>query len=203
MSATGRSDVRVPSDVYPTPAWVVHRLLEAAPLPGKRWLEPCAGDGAIIKAVSDFDAKSGNPIDGLDWTSVELRGMRESGMPVGLSNHCVRDFLGYAAEAAALKVKFDVILTNPPYSLAEEFIKASIPLADTVAMLLRLNFLGSESRATFLREYAPDVYVLPNRPSFVNGKTDSCEYAWMMWHGRKTTGTMQILASTPKSERCK
>ncbi len=36
----------------------------------------------------------------------------------------------------------------------------------TVAFLLRLNFLGADERSDFWREYPPDIYVLPNRPSF-------------------------------------
>ena len=48
MSATNRGAVRNEHDFYPTPAWCVHRLLEAVPLPAGRWLEPCVGDGAKI-----------------------------------------------------------------------------------------------------------------------------------------------------------
>ena len=49
-------------------------------------------------------------------------------------------------------------------------------------MLLRLNYLGSANRHSFMSQHAPDLYVLPNRPSFkANGATDSIDYAWFVW----------------------
>jgi hypothetical protein len=56
----------------------------------------------------------------------------------------------------------------------------------------------------------PDVFVLPNRPSFRPSKrgiftTDSIEYAWFMWGeepGRyRSEGRMSVLNTTPKEER--
>jgi len=67
MSATGRGRERDEHDFYETPAWCVHRLLEAVPqLPGGAWLEPCAGKGAIIRAVNEVRK------DPIHWTAVEI-----------------------------------------------------------------------------------------------------------------------------------
>jgi len=42
---------RIKDDVYPTPEWCVHRLLdEWCPNLPSILLEPCVGDGAILKA---------------------------------------------------------------------------------------------------------------------------------------------------------
>lgn len=75
MTATGRSSKLSPSaDNYPTPGWCVRRFLEAWPSlahVGTRWLEPCAGDGSIIRAVDEFrEARGMTP---LEWTAVEYR----------------------------------------------------------------------------------------------------------------------------------
>lgn len=53
MSSTARGAVRKREDYYPTPGWCVRRLLEATTtkLDGKRWLEPGAGMGHIIRAA--------------------------------------------------------------------------------------------------------------------------------------------------------
>ena len=68
-------------------------------------------------------------------------------------------------------------------------------------MLLRLNWLGSEDRAAWLRRHPPSVYVLPNRPSFVEGGgTDATEYAWFIW-GEGFGGTLSVLRATPKAVR--
>jgi len=87
---------------------------------------------------------------------------------------------------------YDLIITNPPFSLAMEFIEKSFQWRKSdksiVAMLLRLNFLGSKKRASWLRQHTPSVYVSPKRPSFALNKdgkrgTDSIEYAWFVWDG--------------------
>jgi hypothetical protein len=71
-------------------------------------------------------------------------------------------------------------------------------------MLLRLNFLGSSVRAQFMRSHTPDVYVLPNRPSFTGNGTDSIEYTWFVWrHGNagRAEGKLTLLSETPLAER--
>lgn len=199
MSATGRSAVRVPADYYPTPAWCVHRLLERVTLPDGEWLEPAAGDGAIIRAVKDC-----LPSQIIGWTAVELRAeCKPSLLAAGVDGvNCFAggyDFLaGHLAGA-----EFDVSITNPPFSLAEEFVREVLAVSRYVAMLLRINFLGSAKRRALFATEIPDIYVLPNRPSFTGKGTDATEYAWFVWgpeRGR-TSGRIEILSETPATER--
>lgn len=76
----------------------------------------------------------------------------------------------------------ELILTNPPFQLAQEFIDHSVVLADTVIMLLRLNFLGSISRHDWWKTCSPTaLHVLSKRPSFTGGGSDATEYAWFVW----------------------
>jgi hypothetical protein len=74
-----------------------------------------------------------------------------------------------------------------------------------VVLLLRLNFWGSAGRQGFLEQFPPDTYVLPNRPDFKGqGKTDSPEYAWMIWppgKRRRSSGKIRVLDTTPLEER--
>jgi len=80
----------------------------------------------------------------------------------------------------------DLILTNPPYSLALEFIEHALPRADTIIMLLRINYLGSIKRHNFWKQNEPDaLYVMSKRPSFTGKGTDATDYAWFVWD---TTG---------------
>jgi hypothetical protein len=74
------------------------------------------------------------------------------------------------------------------------------------ALLLPLNWLGGDARGKWLRAvpmYCPDLYVLPNRPSFTaDGATDSLNYAWMVWDpGNDRRPTWTVLDSTPADER--
>jgi len=107
--------------------------------------------------------------------------------------------------------KVDLVLTNPPFSLAKEFIEKAISESDTVCMLQRVNYLGSQARKPFWNKYPPThMFTLANRPKFIsrcqdkicknpssyqNGTIDICpmcsgkvrpqsdatEYAWFVW----------------------
>lgn len=201
MSATNRGAVRHPSDFYATPSWCVDRLLEKLPLPGGAWLEPGAGEGNIIKAVKRTDIR---------WTALELR------------TECRRhlEFLAPRPEIIITDKfvstdvpeeqkplhgrRFEVAFGNPPFSLAQEFVEESMKYADTVVMLLRLNFIGSSGRCSFMQSQTPDVYVLPDRPSFDGRGTDSIEYAWFVWRSRdagRSSGSITVLDTTPAATR--
>jgi hypothetical protein len=89
--------------------------------------------------------------------------------------------------------RYDLIVGNPPYSLAEEFIDKSLGLVKDggfVFFLLRLDFLASQRRLASLYNVYPKsglnaVYVSSRRPSFysTNGKhtVDTLEYAMFLW----------------------
>jgi hypothetical protein len=87
---------------------------------------------------------------------------------------------------------YDLIIGNPPYEYAEEFVRQSLRyLAPTgrIVFLLRLAFLESQERGVGLwREHPPyRVLTCSKRPSFTgNGKTDSAAYAVYYWkHGHQ------------------
>lgn len=62
----------------------------------------------------------------------------------------------------------DIIITNPPFSMALEFLQKSLREADSVFYLLRLNFLGSAKRKAFWNANRPThTLVLSQRPCFV------------------------------------
>lgn len=192
MSATGRSDVRRADDFYETPEWCVRRLLEACGLPLGRWLEPAVGGGAIVRAVNKYE---GYPIDDmLHWDCLDVRPNQYGD---------VGDFLALAESMVKLP-RWDVAITNPPYSLALEFAESMLALADRVALLTRINFLAGGGRRSFFARSMPDVYVLPNRPSFTeDGRTDATEYCWLVWppERHRSSGNVRVLAETPVRER--
>jgi hypothetical protein len=187
MSATGRGSERREADYYPTPAWCVQRLLDHVDLPGGDWLEPSAGEGHIVRAVNAQR-------DDVRWVMAEIR--EECGPALrGLGGLALdpADFLGPKLEGVR---GFAVALGNPPFSLAQEFIERALQMAEQVIFLLRLSFLESQKReGFFVRVGVPDVYVLPERPSFTGEGTDSCAYAWMRWRrgSRSPRGLVGIL----------
>lgn len=82
---------------------------------------------------------------------------------------------------------FDLVIGNPPYKLAEEFVRRSVELTNHngyIVLLLRLGFLEGQARGESLwRELRPaKVAVSSMRPSFTgDGKTDGSAYATFVW----------------------
>ena len=203
MSSTNRSDKRRAADNYPTPGWVTRAILPKLNLGAHRVLEPACGEGAIIRELIAIGVHSQRIIgvdirdDALDEVSLEFPSC----------NFKLEDFLESRCNTFdTLQLLCDgvrpgLVITNPPYSLAREFVERSLELVVSggeVAMLLRLNFLGSQKRAAWFRSNTPNVYVLSRRPSFTNGGTDSCEYAWMIWRqGRSGAGSIEVLDVQP------
>lgn len=61
----------------------------------------------------------------------------------------------------------DLIITNPPFSIALEFLEKSLKEAKTVVYLLRLNFMGSQKRKEFWQKNPPShLFTLSERPCF-------------------------------------
>ncbi len=192
MSSTNRAAPRRPADYYPTPPWCTALLLEELALPGGRWLEPCAGDGAIVRAVASVR-------DDVRWHTADIR---RDGRVVSDHPHVERHDTGDFLKTTPPDVPYDVLLTNPPYSGAMEFVRHGLLMADHVVMLLRLNFLASGRRAEFMRAHTPSVYVLPNRPSFTGKGTDSIEYAWFHWSRLgEAPATVKVLRAVSPAER--
>lgn len=166
MSSTNRGAKRMERDAYPTPGWAVEAMAEKIVWHGgiANVLEPCIGTGVIA------DVLLSNYVDSVDWAEIEQG----------------RDFLTYEFGR-----KFDFVVTNPPFSLAKEFIDRSLTLANCVIMLLPLSFMGSKKRRDWWRSHPyTAIFYLSQRPSFTNdGKTDSECYAWVVFD---STGRQKI-----------
>lgn len=172
MSSTNRGAIRRENDFYATPGWCVRALLRSCALPGGSWFEPAVGDGAIVRAVNEIRQDVFWMINDIDLSRIgDLLVYGWAQTPYTAS--------GLELEADDIQ---DVVITNPPYSQALEFVQGAMGDGKIVVMLLRLNWLASQKRNQFLRDNPPSVYVLPRRPCFTgDGKTDSCDYAWFVW----------------------
>jgi hypothetical protein len=190
VSATNRAAVRDELDRYDTPAWCVHRLLERVQLPAGPWLEPACGDGAIYRAVTE------RYLNADSWTLLDVAPRGEMA-----GRAIAADFLAWKPRNG--RQRFRVAITNPPYRHAMAFASYALDLADVVVMLLRLPWLASEARAPWLQRHTPDVFILPNRPSFTGRGTDATDYAWMVWglNYAGQPGRIQVLDTTPVSVR--
>ena len=170
MSQRDSGYARKERDLYETPRWVTEALRPHLPDLGGIW-EPACGSGKMLSVLEI-------------WGSYVL----------GSDIHTGADFL--FCPSLPEGSKWDAIITNPPYSLAQEFVeRAKLWRASErslIVMLLRVNFLGSQKRGAWLRANTPSVYVSPRRPSFGTNKdgkrgTDATEYAWFIWGPDKPT----------------
>ena len=118
----------------------------------KTALEPCKGDGRVVSFLESKKMK-------VDWCEIQED----------------KDFFDHDGE-------YDLIFTNPPFSIAAEFIQHALGMSTTVVMLLRINFLGSQKRYDFWNQFPPDgMFILSKRPSFTGKGTDATDYAWFVW----------------------
>lgn len=203
MSRTKKGNARDPFDFYSTPEWCVHRLLEKAQFTSAGyWLEPSAGNGAIVKALHSFKGNwAYNSPSPSNIYVVEVQEQFKEELQALTPHVHIGDFLKYDfTKSFKTGQKADVCIGNPPYNQALTMIQHAMKQANTVCMLLRINFLSSEKRAAWMQANVPDVYVLPNRPKFKNNGSDACEYGWFVW-GPNTTGKITILDVTPKEQR--
>ena len=169
---------RVDKDFYATNPKAVKMLLNEfneIELSNIDILEPCAGEGHISKTLYNLGATNIDCIDIVDR---------------GLENIICTDFLSYQTDK-----KYDLVMTNPPFSLAQNFIEKSLELTKPngfVIMFLKIQFLESAKRKIFFEKFPPKyIYVFRNRmATWNNGKeldsngkkwaTTMC-HAWFIW----------------------
>jgi hypothetical protein len=174
MSSTGRKADRVSFDDYPTPISAIDSFLAMAELPqGGRWLEPCAGEGRIIERVQTMHSTAGTSIEWHAWEIQEkYRAPLEAlGAKVWIGDMLARSKVALkeveSEQGLAFPYPFDVVITNPPYDIAMDVLRAARYLAPIVVLLLRRNFIGSVKRHAYLSQNMPDEYLLTPRPSFI------------------------------------
>jgi hypothetical protein len=152
-------------DFYRTPEWCVQALYQKVLLPNPT-LDPCAGDGALLRAAP------GSKCRGIEKDPRLV----EAGKELGTNLVC--------ADGLEESWKYQFVLMNPPFKDATTWVQKAINEAESAAILLRLGFLASQRRRELLQERPPGfLVILSKRPSFTpDGKTDSYDYGWFIWH---------------------
>jgi len=162
----GGGGTRRADDFYPTPPEAVEALLESRWAPRKQnvW-EPACGDGAISKVLLSH---------GYTVISTDL-------VDRGYTKNVEADFLQVRKRLAPR------IVTNPPFKLAEQFIRHGFALGvEYQAHLLKAQFWNAASRLQLFKDYPPQaVMPLTWRLDFTGGGAPTMDCAWVVW---ETTG---------------
>jgi len=156
-------------DCYDTPAIAVETLLAVERWKPMRIWEPACGKGNIVMPLR----AAGHAVFATD--------LNDRGCPQSTSRV---DFLMCGPCPIV-----DAIVSNPPFSLAEDFVEVALDRAALVVMLLRLAFLESERRSHILDNgKLARVHVfarrLPmmHRQGWEGRKANSgMAFAWFIW----------------------
>ena len=167
QSMVGYSTGRPELDFYRTPEDAVIALLKVEEFDGIVW-EPACGDGAISDVLKDYG--------------------------VSVVSSDIHDYgYGPVVDFLTAHEMVDHVVTNPPFKLAREFIEHALTHTNgKVAMLLKLDFLGSKKRKElFKRTPLKKVWVFSWRIKMARNGNDTeykngsmITFAWFVWeHG--------------------
>ena len=158
------------NDWYATPPICVEQLLGRESF-NHYILEPCCGSGHITEVLK----ANGHQVQCID--------LIDRGYP----NTEVKDFL--TTTKADFPMSPDII-TNPPYSIATEFVQHCLDVSmdgTKIAMLLKIQFLESQKRWKLFKDNPPKrIYVFVNRINCWKNGVDTKEssavcYCWFVW----------------------
>jgi hypothetical protein len=76
---------------------------------------------------------------------------------------------------------FDYIITNPPYSLKEQFLERCYEIGKPFALWLPLTTLEGVHRGEMFRERGINVMVLDHRLDFTGKKSNWFNASWFYW----------------------
>jgi hypothetical protein len=177
----GRSKYERPKgDFFPTPDWCTEVLLRHFTPAGMVW-EPACGEGHMSRVIE----RKGH--------FVFSTTLYDQGYGHG------RD-VDFLAEKEPMSGIYSII-TNPPYSIADEFVEHAIKLmrarGGAVAMLLRNEWdCASSRRHLFMPSACFDTkIVLTKRPRWIEGSKGSPRhsYAWYVWDFGLMRGRCRII----------
>lgn len=156
---------RPENDFYPTPREGTVGLLDNVTFSQHIW-EPACGDGAMAKVLREYNYR-------VVATDIE---------PRGYGNPISTDFLKCNYLYAP------VVITNPPFRLAQEFAMHALDLgADRVALLCKLAFLEGQERAAWLdKSPLKTVWVFKKRLTLYRDGVKlknggMIAFAWYIW----------------------
>lgn len=96
--------------------------------------------------------------------------------------------------------RFDWIITNPPFSLSEKFIKKCIDHGKPFALLLKSQYWHSAKRRELFQSHQPK-FVLPLtwRPDFTGKGSSMLDMVWTVWIGNAKNTYYEPLAKPKRT----
>lgn len=167
-------------DFYPTPPEAVAAFLEVEGSvlrshlrDGEAVWEPACGDGKLAAMIEGY----GLPVVGTDLRD---RGYGQGGV----------DFMRLGPGDA----RSGVIVTNPPFNIAAEFIiQARRMKVRYMALLLKSTYWHAGTRIELWRDWIPAaIYPLAWRVDFTGGGASTMDVSWCVWRSGMPLGGAAI-----------
>ena len=180
--------------------WAVKHAMNMAVIPDEPFraaiIEPCCGDVApFAGAGKEF----GLVPYGFDVRDVKPAVWELGGQDMGEFRRADFEVQMHGPFAAHFKDGFDVVATNPPFSLGEFVVRRSLEMLKPqgcAVFLVKMAFLSTQERSKLFVSRPPaEVWILRARPSFTgDGNTDVAqEYAFAFWYGAGTDALMKAI----------
>jgi predicted methyltransferase len=142
-------------DDYYTPEYAVTPLLQYIP------------KGITVWECCDIDERGGSQITQL---------LKKHGCKV-ISTGKAENFLTYKP-----KEDFDMIITNPPYSLKDKFIERCYELKKPFCLLLPITAIEGRKRGEMYRKHGIQLLIFDRRIEFINNKKGNWfNSSWFCW----------------------
>lgn len=177
MAGGNPTDERQENDWYPTPRDVTEALLRFYKFTPQ--VHECAcGDGSMSEVLKAH---------GYDVISTDLYDR------------------GYGKRIDFFDIEYPYapsIVTNPPFSLAPQFIEHALGVlkVDKLALLLKSTFWHAKSRLQLFEKYRPTlVGPLLWRPDFLGKGRPTMECSWVIWDKTHEGATHYVPISRPAS----
>ncbi len=169
-------------DFFPTPPWATRAL--CTHVIGDHWRnwsvwEPACGEGDMARPLREF-FKRVHASDIHDYSVTGNAWCQDR----------VIDFLWPGSESPCIAAQgVDWIITNPPFRLADQFVRRGLELAKVgVAVLVRTAFLEGIARYQELFSVTPPYIIaqFTERLPMVKGRIDqeaasATAYCWIVW----------------------
>ena len=167
-----RSEPHASLDDFPTPPWATRAMLEHMQRyfgwswEGQSVREPAANRGHMVRPLAEYFAR------------VEASDIHDYG-----AGYPVQDYLFGTAPP-----RTDATITNPPFRLAEQFIRRGLECSNTVAVIVRSAFLEGvgRHRDLFSVHRPRAILQFTERVVMHKGKlspkgSTATAYCWIVW----------------------
>lgn len=175
LAGNSKTNVRKNADFYATPDDVTFAVLNFLDLNHDYvFWEPACGTGEMVSAISECG-----------YERIIASDLRYTGYGTG-----GKDFLLSSEQC-------DVIITNPPFNLSEDFIRHALAISPIVVMLVKSQYWHAAKRTKLFEEHPPTwVLALNWRPDFLFGERGgqpTMEMIWTVWNKGYTDTRYRIL----------